>query len=389
MYLERHLFNFLFFWLGVVGFFWLARRMFSNLWMALLACVCLVLSPRIFADSFYNPKDIPFMVAVIFGMCTLVLFLDRPTWWTAVLHAGFSAFAIAIRVPGIFMPALTLAFLAAGWVFRRRPGKVLLRELLVGCLYLALTIGLTILFWPILWHDPVNEFINALTRMSTYPWEGTVLYLGQYYKAAELPWHYIPVWIAIRTPLFYLAGFGVGVTAMLTGLFRRLGNWFEGEERNNLIILACFFGPLLAVIVAHSTLYDAWRQMFFIYPSFLLAALQGMRTTARFFGRWLPSHFLYPAVAIVLAVGLLDPAIFMLRYHPFENVYFNRLAGENMSQVKQQYELDYWGLSFKRGIDYILSTDPGEKIPVYIDGVPGKNYINYLLPVDQKKNSSR
>jgi hypothetical protein len=101
-------------------------------------------------------------------------------------------------------------------------------------------------------------------------------------------------------------------------------------------------------------------------------------------GRWLPSHFLYPALAVVLAVGLLDPAIFMLRYHPFENVYFNRLAGENMAQIKQQFELDYWGLSFKQGVDYILSTDPGEKIRVLVDGVPGKNYINYFLPVDQK-----
>jgi hypothetical protein len=385
MYLGRHLVNFLFFWIGLVGFFWLARRLFSNAWMGLLASVCLLLSPRIFADSFYNTKDIPFMVAVIFAMVTLVLFLDQPSWRLAVLHAWFSAFLIAIRIPGIFMPVLTLAFLAAGWVFRRRSGKMLRGELLAACLYMVLTIGLTILFWPILWHNPLGGFIHALKDMTNFSWNNTVLYLGQFTKAADLPWHYIPVWIAISTPLFYLAAFGFGIIAMLAGLFRRVGSWFDGEKRNYLIILACFFSPLLAVIVLHSTLYDAWRQMFFIYPPLLLAALYGMRAAARFFGRWLPSHFLVPAAALVLTVGLLDPAIFMLRYHPNENVYFNRLAGENMAQVNQRFELDYWGLSFKQGIDYILSTDPAEKIPVFIDGAPGEFYINYLLPENQKK----
>ncbi len=384
MYLGRHLDNFLFYFLGVAGFFWLARRLFSNAWLALLASLCLVLSPRIFADSIYNTKDIPFMVAYIFAMITLLMFLDRPTLWSAFVHAGFSAFLIAIRVPGIFIPAITLAYLAAGWVFRRRPAPEVKRELLLVSFYLALTAGLIVLFWPILWHDPIGEFVNAIQNMSRFPWNNPVFYQGIPFQSADLPWHYIPVWIAISTPLLYLAGFVAGCAAMLADLFRRFGNWLEGEKRDNLIVLACFFGPLLAVLVVHPVLYDAWRQMFFIYPPLLLIAIQGMRTSAHWLNRVLPAHFAYTAGAIILAIGLLEPAVFMVRYHPNENVYFNRLAGENMARVRQLYETDYWGLAYKQGIDYILSTDPGEKIPVLVDKVPGVDYINFLLPKSQQ-----
>jgi hypothetical protein len=381
MYLERHLFNFLFFFAGVVAFFWLAHRLFDSSWMALMASLCLMLSPRIFADSFYNTKDIPFMVAIIFAMLTMVLFLDRPTWKTAVLHGGFSAFLIACRAPGIFIPVITFIFLAARWILQHRPAKVVGRELLASSMYLIFTLGLTTFFWPILWHDPLSEFINGLNRMSHFPYLSDFFYLGREIKPNQLPWHYIPVWISISTPLLYLASFGLSVIIMLVDLFRQPGEWFEGKKRNNLIILMCFFGPLLAVIMLHSNLYNAWRQMFFIYPPFLLAAVQGMRSVVRLLGRRLQPFVMYPVVVISLAVGLLEPAIFMVRNHPYEYVYFNPLAGENMVQIKQRFELDYWGLAFKPGIDYILTSDPGDKIPIYVTP-PGENYIVHLLPAN-------
>jgi hypothetical protein len=384
MYLDRHLYNFLFFFSGVVAFYWLAHRLFNSLWLALLASVCLMLSPRIFADSFYNSKDIPFMVVFIFAIITLILFLDKPTWTTAVLHGGVSAFLIAIRVPGIFIPVITIMFLIGKWIFRPRSRKNVGKELLSISIYLILTISLLILFWPILWHDPLGELVNALNRMSQYPWIGNILYLGNLIQTDQLPWHYIPVWISISTPLLYLGCFGLGVIFMITSLFRQSVNWFEAEGRNNLIILACFFGPLLAVIILHSILYDAWRQMFFIYPAFLLIAIQGIRLGMRILRRWLKPIALYPFMAILLTVGLLDPIFFMVRNHPFENIYFNRLAGDTMVQIKQRFDLDYWGLAYKQGIDYILATDPGEEIPIYVTDPPGEEYIDNFLPDNQR-----
>lgn len=385
MYLGRHLFNYLFFVAGVAGFFFLARRLFSNNWLALLTSLCLVLSPRIFGDSFNNTKDIPFMVVYIFAMLTLFFFLSRPSLLSAFLHAGVGALLVAMRVPGIFIPAVTLTFLIGGWIFQRRTAKEIRNEALLTAFYLALTAGFVVLFWPILWHNPLGEFITAFRTMSRFPWNNPVLFIGTQYLAANLPWFYLPVWIAISTPLIYLGSFIVGSIAMLAGLFRRSGNWFEGEKRNALVLLACFFGPLVAILIAHPTIYDAWRQVFFIYPALLLIAVQGMRLGYRCLNRFLPGRYAAVIGAAILTLGLLEPAVFMLRNHPNEYVYFNRLAAVNMAQIGKLYETDYAGLAYKQGIDYVLATDPSMVIPIRIDKVPGVNYINDLLPASEQK----
>jgi hypothetical protein len=49
----------------------------------------------------------------------------------------------------------------------------------------------------------------------------------------------------------------------------------------------------------------------------------------------------------------------MIRNHPFQNVYFNILAGNN---VGKNFELDYWGLSFRQGLEYIVKNDKRSEI---------------------------
>jgi hypothetical protein len=318
-------------------------------------------------------------VALIFALSTMMLFLDKPGWENASLHGGTCAFLIAIRVTGIFILIITLVFLTARWLSQSRKGKILGRELLAGFIYLTITLGLVTLFWPILWHGPLREFINALKEMSHYQWNSDILYLGRLVKPTQLPWHYIPVWISISTPLLYLACFNLGVIFMLIDLFRQPGKFYEGKKRDHLIILACFFSPVLAVIMLHSTLYNSWRQMFFIYPSFVLIAVQGLQSSVQFLSHRLRPSLIYPVLAIILVIGLSDPISFTIRNHPFENMYFNRLAGKNMLQIKQRFEFDYWGLAFKQGIDYILESDPDLKISIFVTP-PGIYYIDYLLP---------
>ena len=83
--LARHLAIFLVFVFGVILFYFLCRRLFHNSWWGLLGSTLLAISPRIFADAFYNSKDIPFLVAAIAAICTLVALSDALTrkrkWW--------------------------------------------------------------------------------------------------------------------------------------------------------------------------------------------------------------------------------------------------------------------------------------------------------------------
>jgi hypothetical protein len=80
MFLFRHLANFLIFYISVFFFYLLGCAHFKSRAWALLGCGMLVLSPRIFADAFYNSKDLPFLSFCIIAAYTLVQFVNQPSY---------------------------------------------------------------------------------------------------------------------------------------------------------------------------------------------------------------------------------------------------------------------------------------------------------------------
>jgi hypothetical protein len=197
MYLSRHLWTFVTFLLGVGTFYFLVRKAFRSDWLALLGCGLLALCPRIFADAFYNSKDIPFLSAAIFSATSLFWYLEKPGWLRMSLHALFTAALIAIRAPGIYMPGLTLGMLLIEVFTRRMKPLHGLRNFLI---YLGLTAGLTFVFFPYLWFNPLSSAREVLLMMANFPHYLPVLYLGEQISPTALPWHYIPVWMGISLP---------------------------------------------------------------------------------------------------------------------------------------------------------------------------------------------
>jgi hypothetical protein len=135
-------------------------------------------------------------------------------------------------------------------------------------------------------------------------------------------------------------------------------------------------------------MYDAWRHLFFVYPALVYLAAVGMETidgfaTARFGGAR------KRAVTTVLTGGLLlglAPVVaFMARNHPFEHVYFNRFAGRDMKEIKQRFELDYWGLSYRKALEYIVRADTASSIRVFVATYPGRVNIAMLPARDRAR----
>jgi hypothetical protein len=379
IYLNRHLINFLCFFLGCITFYGFARRIFRNPWIALIGSVFLVLSPRIFADAFYNSKDIPFLVFYTLALLSMLWFIDHPTPLRALGHAAVMAAAITTRLPGVAVLVLTWAGLAME-VFS---GRASLRRAGMNALInLAATLGLGLLFWPVLWSNPLDGLANAFRIMSHFPHASQMLYLGENISSLSPPWHYIPVWMGITTPLVYLIFFGVGLGVLLRMLIRPGSAWFSIQRRNALLILAAFFGPLAAVIVLRSALYDAWRQMFFIYPAFLWIGLFGVEWGGALLTRHLPQRAATLLSVGMLAVGVLPVVGWMMAHHPYENVYFNRLAGADEKSIRQNFMMDYWGLSYRKGLEYILQVDADAVIPVFAETDAGERNIA-ILPLQE------
>ncbi len=385
MYYARHLITFLTFALGLFGFYLLVRKLWRKDWLALAGCLAMVLSPRIFADAFYNSKDIPFMVGFIFAIYTLVRYLDHRSWLNLLLHTLATAILITIRIPGIFVAALTLGFIFLDLLLNHSQSRQKMALILAQAgVFLLAGFALMVAFWPILWHDPLTQIANAFREMSNYPANIDMLFKGFEIHSEELPLTYVPTWIAITTPLLYLAGFAAGLVNAFKNLLLKSGLLIEREKRNLLILLAWFFIPIIAVIVLRSTLYDGWRQMYFVYPALVLIALHGLAGILEFIRRIPRPKIGQAVVAGFVLLGLADPFSFIVAHHPYEYIYFNRLAGANLAAVKNLYDMDYWGLSAKPALDFILRTDPGSNIVIKGDWDPA--LINSsLLPPDQAK----
>lgn len=379
IFYARHLFIFLTFASSVWVFYKLCAHKFNDYRMGALGALCLILSPRIFAESFYNSKDIVLLSFFIFSIYALTKFLEQPSPRRGLVCALVSALLIDIRLAGLIIPLIAGSFIAFETICSketRAKWKDTADSVAVFAVFLIFFI---ILFWPFLWRDPVEHFFEALHRMSNFSSmaNSPVFYLGNYFKASALPWHYIPTWLAITTPIIYSAFFVVGLFSFLLCLIRKK---YSDFFKKDWLYFFWFFFPLFTAVFLGSVIYDGWRHFYFIYPAFLMIALTGLDFLVKFFARSFSANmsriFLsLLAMCFVLNIGAVS--YFMIKNHPYQNVYFNALTG-GVRGAKDRFDLDYWGLSFRSGLEYIGREDLEAAIPITF--LYGSNYQLEILP---------
>lgn len=345
----RHFMIFFIFWISTIFFYKILFERFNNIFVALVGAAFLILSPRIFADSFYNSKDLVFLSSTIIAIYTSLKFLEKRNITYAIIHALSSAILIDIRIPGIFIPALTISFFILFAI--KEKSNFLSKNLKPLLFYLVFLTIFVIIFWPYLWSfDPFGRFIAAFNRMSKFPYILDVFYLGQLMKPSELPWHYSFVWILITTPLYISALFIFGITSLIL-TFRKIKIKLQN---NNLIkdifLLLCFLFPLFTVIILGSTLYNGWRQLFFIYPGLIYISALG------FFELFNIKNNQTVRISLISLVilGLAITSYQIIRMHPYQMVYFNLLAGDNPNN---KFDYEYWGLSYREGLEKVIDKE--------------------------------
>jgi Dolichyl-phosphate-mannose-protein mannosyltransferase len=359
IYMFRHLLTFLVFFGGVCAVYRLSERRFLDWRAGLLSALFLILTPRFFAESFYNSKDIVFMAVFAAAMNTTVSFVLQPRVKTALIHALATAVAIDVRIMAILLVAASVILLLI------RIGRRELqfsRTCLVLAAYVIGTSALVILMWPYLWPNPLLRFWEAFRHMRHFRWGGEVRYMGALIRAKALPWHYSFTWISITTPVLYLAFFVIGMCATCRQIVaRRMRFWHDDTELQDVLFLGLFFAPLVAVILFHSVLYDGWRQLYFVYPAFLLVATRGWMSL--WSAKSNPNVCKAGLIALT-AISFFSTAFWMWKAHPLQNAYFNILAGNN---IISRYDIDYWGLANRKALEYILENDNSPIINVCAD----------------------
>jgi hypothetical protein len=364
IWLLRHLSNFLAFYLGVVGFYHLTAEFFGNPRYGLLGAAFLVLTPRLFAHAFVNTKDTVFMAAFTLALYGCSRFWERKSYWSAFLAGLVCAVAVNIRVIALALPLLTLGILGLDLASKRR--KPAWKQTLI---YLGVVFVFIVILWPAAWETPFATLGRAISLFSDYTyWNFRVMYLGEFMLGSQAPWHYLPVWMGITIPLSFILFFLIGLVANGIYLIRngkKLLN--EHRTRMRLIFLGIILGPPLLAILLNSTLYNGWRHFQFIYPSFLIIALLGFQWVIS--GTNLSVLKSPKTIALFLLIGmsaisLLLTSAWMVRHHPYQAVYFNRIG---YLIGRENFERDYWRIAVKIGLETLLIRDSAENLTICME----------------------
>jgi hypothetical protein len=370
-YLLRHFLTFVIFLFGLIALYKTAKRRFGNWRYGLLTVVFMICSPRIFAESFYNSKDVVFLACCAIATHTLIEFLRRPCARLAMLHGIATAIAIDIRIAAVIFPLLTCFMLLGQGLF----GNLARRNLfvLLGT-YVFITCFVVYILWPWLWSQPINNFLLAFKNMSRFRWENFNLYFGTFINATNLPWHYAPVWILITTPFLYCLLSTFSIIRFGFEVIRAKFNVFTDINISQdfvFCVLGC--GPLFATVALGSTLYDGWRQLYFIYPSIIFLAVKAI---AYCFNQEQSGYLKKFIISVSVVVQLAMTVSWMWQVHPYQNLYFNFIAPSNW---RDQFEGDYWGLSNLEGIRYILGNDARDHIKIAPVGATSLNQSVSML----------
>jgi hypothetical protein len=345
LYESRHFVNALFGLLAMAAAYGLGTRLAGRP-VGVLSALLLTATPTFYGHIFNNSKDLPFAALFTLSLYFLVLVyqsLPSPPWRLVFALGVSMGLTLAVRIGGVLLfPELLGLWLAFG----KGRSRSILRAVVVP---LALAWGVMLVFWPWAQLSPLAHPLFALRQTAHFQASWVVLFDGRRIPADKVPWSYLPVLYANTLPEFYFLALLLGG---LQALPRVLG--FRKGAFDSIVLVGLLIAsagvPVAAAILLHSTLYDGTRHFLFILPP--LAVLSGLSLwgalrTSRPWIRW--------SVGVLLAASLASVLVDMAVLHPYESAYFNRLVCGGLKGAAGRFETDYWGNSYKEGIEWVLA----------------------------------
>jgi len=359
-YKLKHFLTFITFFTSGIFFYKTINLRFENKIFTILITFFYFSSPRIFAESFYNCKDIVFMSFCVLSIYYLLKSFEKTSLKNIILFSLFSAIATQIRIAGVQLIFLYLIF----FLFEALENKNYFKKykLVFFVCFLSFFFFL-ILFWPFLWENPIANFVKIFFIFSNYHWSFDVFYLGKYVKASNLPWHYIPMWIFVSTPLMYIFFYIIGIFITGRSLFLNFLNlsetsdkklWNEKNQKKDFLMFFYILSPVFVIIIFNSTIYGGWRHLYFIYPGLMYM----FALSVNFIFNKLRSYKIKKIIYLLTILFCINNIYILIKLHPYQNVYFNYVVEKKANRL---FEIDYWGLANREAINYIINTEDLKK----------------------------
>ena len=357
----KHLLNFILFFISSVFFYKLLLNRFINYNIALIGTLFFILSPRIYGNSFFNNKDLVFLSLVTITLYYCFKSLDKLSYKNLLIFSTLAALCTSHRILGFFIPISFFIFFLLSVLSNTKN----LKDLPSITFFFIFYVLFLILFWPLLWADPFENFSLAFNYFSAIPLTIKMLFDGSYVGTDLLPYNYIFIWVLITTPLLYVIFFLIGYVQMFKRFFLKFLNvreknfysdlWRGSKEKKDLFILFNITSIIVYFVSFNVSLYTGWRQIYFlnifiiyisIYAFYRIdLKIKSLSKTKAHFG--------------VIILYLIFVAYKMISYHPYQNIYFNSMFNNN---AHKKFEVDYWGLTGRKFLEEILILEKNKKI---------------------------
>ena len=394
VYLARHVLMHLFFLIGGFCCYLLAWRLSDDRLAALLVMLLFLLSPRLYAHSFFNSKDPVFASAFVMALLFVSRAFDRDSVGAYRWCGAAAGLLVNLRILGIALFAIVLVFRA--WAWFRTEGGAARRRVAATTGAFALWGGLVLFVGlPYLWGDPAGRLSEYWTVLADHPVVQPQLFQGQAFSSAALPWDYVLRWFAIsQPPVTLLLGLlGLGALGFAAGGVVRRGAgagpgaaWGGGgsELRFGVLLASCFALPLVAfVLLRLNTLHD-WRHFYFLHGPFCLLATFALMGLRQLSARGLQRRWLGGAARALTAAGLGVVVVQMAQIHPHQHLYFNFFVDRKTPErLRDRYETDYWNMVLRQGYEWLLkeaSEAAINMVPRRVEALANINHNVQILP---------
>lgn len=382
LYLIRHVLSAL---TGIGGIVATAAtaRLIAGSRAGLIAAVAIAISGPWFGAMFNHTKDIPFAAAMIgttYFLCRAARDLPRTRWRDVIgfgllLGAALGLRAMGLLLVGYAIAAITVAMLSSasfnwsGLKEGARFGAIASARFMPA---FVLAYLIMIAAWPWAALDPLNP-LRAVFSFAHFHYEIRTIVAGEIYKMADVPWWYVPFYLAVKLPLVVFVG--AACAALFVARPVTIGDDANNSRRRRETAFIGFIVllPLFFEMVTEGPAFTGMRHFSFLVPP--LAVLCGIGFDALLSSlaarRWIKL-----AASSALALALLWDAGLLVRLHPYQYLFYNTLVG-GLQGAARRYEMDYWVAVMPEAVnaleDYLkLSSDTSPRI--YTVGVCGEKF---------------
>jgi hypothetical protein len=308
--------------------------------VALAVCGCW------YGGMFNHTKDVPLASAMIGASYLLVRImreLPRPRVGLVMLFGLICGCALGMRVL-----ALLLVFYAAFAILLAAPdprgghlrasARFALKSALRLAPAFALAYAIMIAAWP--W-SALSLFnpVRGLFEFAHFQYHIETLLDGQIYRMETVPRLYVPIYILIRVSLMTLSGAAIALLFATIPSFARTAGIRSDRRREIALVALVVAFPLACQVIARGPAFTGLRHFLFVLPPLAALAGIGIDALAKAF-----ASFRKPLGFAVLATSGLWftwNASVLLRLHPYEYLYYNRVVG-GLEGANRRYATDYW-----------------------------------------------